>query len=191
MKLIRSLMGRRQFLITAGVASTCALTCKKLAEYFDRSFSTGAALAAEKAAATSLKTVANRCPHLLSPLRIRNVVLKNRIFHSVSPNFTMQGPERYPTDTFRNHYTNMAKNAAIVSLSTCFGKYPKTYHTKDDGLEDWLYEAWNSWEHIGNNKFGAINLKNHGFLLYSDTLDNMRLIIKGLEFTYERKKLYL
>ena len=42
---------------------------------------------------------------------------------------------------------------------------------------------------IGTDRGGAINLKNHGFLLYSDTLDKMKEIIKGLEFTYERKSL--
>ena len=134
--------------MAAGLASTCALTCKKLA-----GFQTRAAMAAEKAATASIKAAGNRCPNLLSPLRIRNVVLKNRIMHSVSPNFIMQGPERYPTDTFRNHYTNMAKNAAIVTMNTCFGEYPKTYYTKDDGLEDWLFEALTSWDQIGQDKW--------------------------------------
>jgi 2,4-dienoyl-CoA reductase-like NADH-dependent reductase (Old Yellow Enzyme family)/thioredoxin reductase len=156
MDLIKRLMGRRQFLITAGLASTCALTCKKLAGFFDRNSQAGAAMASERAVSASLRAAGNRCPHLLSPLRIRNVVLKNRIFHSVSPNFIMQGPERYPTDTFRNHYTNMAKNAAIVTMNTCFGKYPKTYYTKDEGLEDWLFEALNSWDQIGQNKWEDI-----------------------------------
>jgi len=73
--------------MAAGVASTCALTCKKLA-----GFQTSAAMAAEKAAIDGIKAAGNRCPHLLSPLRIRNVVLKNRIMHTVSPTYYMQGP---------------------------------------------------------------------------------------------------
>ena len=40
-----------------------------------------------------------------------------------------------------------------------------------------------------DKKFGAINLKNHGFLLYSDTLENMKNIIKELTFTYKRNNL--
>jgi len=76
-------------------------------------------MAAEQAATAGIKAAGNRCPHLLSPLRIRKAVLKNRIMHTVSPNFTMQGPENYPSEAFRNHYSNMAKNAAIVSMSTC------------------------------------------------------------------------
>ena len=151
MSLIKTLIGRRQFLVAAGVASTCALTCKKLA-----GFETRAAMAAEQAAAKAVKAAGNRCPHLLSPLRIRNRVLKNRIIHTQSANTTMQGPENYPTETYRNHYLNMAKNAAIVTMSTMFGTYPKKYLTKADGYEDYLYEAVNSWQHIGNDKWEDI-----------------------------------
>ena len=127
MKLIKSLMGRRQFLIAAGVTSTCALTCKKIAGFIDPGFQTGAAMAADKAVTASIKAAGNKCPHLLSPLRIRNVVLKNRIMHTVSPTYFMQGPENFPAEMYRNHYSNMAKNAAIVSMSTHYGTYPKTY----------------------------------------------------------------
>jgi len=151
MNLIQRLMGRRQFLMAAGVASTCALTTKKIA-----SFETRAAMAAGQAATAGIKAAGNRCPHLLSPLRIRNKVLKNRIIHTQSPNFTMQGPENYPTETLRNHYLNMAKNAAIVTMTTMFGSYPKKYITKADGFEDWLYEAVYSWQHIGNDKWEDI-----------------------------------
>jgi 2,4-dienoyl-CoA reductase-like NADH-dependent reductase (Old Yellow Enzyme family)/thioredoxin reductase len=148
---IKTLMGRRQFLMAAGVASTCALTCKKLT-----GFETRAAMAAEQSGVAGIKAAGNRCPHLLSPLRIRNKMLKNRIIHTQSPNFTMQGPENYPADTLRNHYLNMAKNAAIVTMTTMFGSYPKKYITKADGFEDWLYEAVYSWQHIGNDKWEDI-----------------------------------
>ena len=113
MSLVQKLMGRRQFLIAAGVASTCALTCRKLAGFEARR-----AMAAEQAAAAAVKVAGNRCPHLMAPLRIRNKVLKNRIMHTVSPTYFMQGPENYPTEMYRNHYSNIAKNAAIVSVST-------------------------------------------------------------------------
>lgn len=59
MSIIRSLMGRRQFLIAAGVASRCALTCKKLAGFQAR-----AAMAADIVAAAGIKTADNRCLHL-------------------------------------------------------------------------------------------------------------------------------
>jgi 2,4-dienoyl-CoA reductase-like NADH-dependent reductase (Old Yellow Enzyme family) len=113
-------------------------------------------MAAEQSGIASIKAAGYRCPNLLSPLRIRNKVLKNRIIHTQSPNLTMQGPENYPSETFRNHYLNMAKNAAIVTMSTHFGAFPKKYYTKADGLEDWVYEAVNSWQHIGNDKWEDI-----------------------------------
>jgi 2,4-dienoyl-CoA reductase-like NADH-dependent reductase (Old Yellow Enzyme family)/thioredoxin reductase len=151
MNLIKALMGRRQFLMAAGAASASALTYKNLAGFDAR-----AAMAAEQSGIASIKASGNRCPHLLSPLRIRNKMLKNRIIHTQSPNFTMQGPENYPTETLRNHYLNMAKNAAIVTMTTMFGSYPKKYITKADGFEDWLYEAVYSWQHIGNDKWEDI-----------------------------------
>jgi len=140
MSLVKKLMGRRQFLITAGVASTCALTCKKLAGFEIRT-----AMAAEQTALAALKAAGNRCPHLMSPLRIRNRVLKNRIMHTQSPIYFMQGPENFPTENYRNHYSNVAKNAAIVAMSTQFGKYPKTY----EKIQDAFYHMANSiWEDI-------------------------------------------
>jgi len=130
--LIKSLMRRRQFLVAAGVTSTGALTCNKLAAFGAPGGANGnnlvsAAMAAEKAAAAAMKASLSKCPHLLSPLRIRNVVLKNRIMHTVSPTYFMQGPENFPAEMYRNHYSNVAKNAAIVSMSTHFGTYPKKY----------------------------------------------------------------
>jgi 2,4-dienoyl-CoA reductase-like NADH-dependent reductase (Old Yellow Enzyme family)/thioredoxin reductase len=121
---IKTLIGRRQFLIATGVASTCALTCKKLA-----GFQMDTAMAAEKASSAVTKEAVNKYPHLLSPFRIRNVVLKNRIMHTQSPPHSMQGPENYPTEVYRNHYSNMAKNAAIVSLSMAYGSYPQMYNS--------------------------------------------------------------
>jgi NADPH-dependent 2,4-dienoyl-CoA reductase/sulfur reductase-like enzyme len=145
MNLIKSLMGRRQFIMAAGVASTCALTCKKLAGSEMR-----AAMAADTAKVVTVKSAGNRCTHLLSPLRIRNKVLKNRIMHCVSPVYIFQGPENFPTDAWRNHYSNIAKNVAIVTMEYTFGKYPKKYHTKEE------YPALWSWEHISNNKWEDI-----------------------------------
>jgi len=154
MSLIRTLMGRRQFL-AAGMASTCALTCKKMMG-FEASAEEKAAAAAAAAPAGIKAAVGNRCPHLLSPLRIRDRVLKNRIVHSQSSNQTLQGPENYPTETFRNHYLNLAKNAAIVTMPTMFGSTHRKYVTKTEGLEDYVYEAVYSWQHIGMGKWDDI-----------------------------------
>ena len=79
MKLIRSLMGRRQFLIGAGVASTSALVYKKFAGVVAPGFQRGVAMAAESSGPADLSEVSDRYSHLMSPLKIGNVVLKNRI----------------------------------------------------------------------------------------------------------------
>jgi len=122
MNLIQMFMGRRQFLIASGLVSTGLLTCKRLAN-----FQTKIATATDKAATANIKAPTSKCNHLLSPIKIRNVVLKNRIFHTPSPPHLMQGPENYPTDAYRNHYSNMAKNAAIVTIDMLWGQYPKEY----------------------------------------------------------------
>lgn len=152
MSVIDSMIKRRNFLLGA-VGSTCALTCKKLAGLAGPSLQASSTsprdlarvMAAERASIAAVFAAGNRCPHLLSPLRIRNKVLKNRIMHTVSPTYFMQGPENFPTEMYRNHMSNIAKNAAIVTLSTHFGPYPKTFvkgdnqgstHFSDDTWQD-------------------------------------------------------
>ncbi|MBN1626474.1 MAG: hypothetical protein JW944_08100, partial [Deltaproteobacteria bacterium] len=143
MSIIKTLMGRRQFLIATGVASTCALTSNKLARFEART-----AMAAGASSSAISKSAGNRCPHLLAPLRIRNRVLKNRIYHTVSPTYFMQGPENYPAETYRNHYSNMAKNAAIISVSTHFesagqSAYPKQSEiTVDNAFNHYSDRSW-------------------------------------------------
>lgn len=57
-------------------------------------------------------------PNLLSPIRIGNHILKNRlIYGNALPHF-LQGPETYPAEAMIRHYGDMAKNgAAIVTCS--------------------------------------------------------------------------
>jgi len=71
MSLIKSLMGRRQFLIAAGVTSTSAMALHKLGTMSNPVFQTGAAIAAEKAGTAGNKAAGNRYSHLLSPVKIR------------------------------------------------------------------------------------------------------------------------
>lgn len=57
-------------------------------------------------------------PHLLSPIRVGNQILKNRlIYGNALPHF-LQGPETYPAESMIRHYGDMARNgAAIVTCS--------------------------------------------------------------------------
>ena len=56
--------------------------------------------------------------HLLSPLKVRGYVLKNRLAAANSLPHFLQGPERYPADSVVAHYENKARSAAIT---TCMG----------------------------------------------------------------------
>jgi len=151
MSFIKTIMGRRQFL-AAGVASTCALTCRKIAGLHANAVAAAeqVARANQAGAAGTVKVAGSSCPHLLAPLAIRDKVLKNRIMYTVAGHFTFQGPENYPSDAYRNHYSNIAKNVAIVTVMTMFGKYPKTYHARKENPEMW------GWEHLSNNKWEDI-----------------------------------
>jgi len=57
----------------------------------------------------------------------------------------MQGPENFPTDAYRNHYSNMAKNAAIVSINTHFGKYPRSWDSNTDYSKLGYHFADDTW----------------------------------------------
>ena len=56
--------------------------------------------------------------HLLSPVKVRNFVIKNRLAASNSLPHFLQGPESYPADTVIAHYENKARSAGIT---TCMG----------------------------------------------------------------------
>ena len=57
-------------------------------------------------------------PHLLSPIRIGNHVLKNRIFGSASGAHLLQGPVDCPDEGLMIHHANQARaGAAIVVIS--------------------------------------------------------------------------
>ena len=53
-------------------------------------------------------------PHLLSPVRIGGMTLKNRLISSNSLPHFLQGPEPYPAEPVLNHVVDMAKNGAAV-----------------------------------------------------------------------------
>ena len=126
MNLIKSLMGRRQFLAAAGMGSASALAMGKLGGAVEPVFQARSAMAAEKYKAVDLNAASERYKHLLSPLKIGNVVLKNRFLHPQSVPHFLQGPEIFPSDEMRNFYINLAKNgAAIISVRIMQNKIRK------------------------------------------------------------------
>jgi 2,4-dienoyl-CoA reductase-like NADH-dependent reductase (Old Yellow Enzyme family)/thioredoxin reductase len=115
MKLIQSIMGRRQFLIATGVASTCALTYKKVGDVLALNPQADSAMASEMTGAAGRKEIAgNRYKHLLSPIQIGNVILKNRMIHSRSLPHFLQGPETFPAEVVISHYASVARNGAAI-----------------------------------------------------------------------------
>ena len=52
--------------------------------------------------------------NLLSPLKVGNVVFRNRLTASPSKPHFLQGPEPYPTEAVITHFANKAKNGAAL-----------------------------------------------------------------------------
>ncbi len=72
-----------------------------------------------------------RYEKILSPIKIGNLILKNRMECTTSTPHTLQGPENYPGEPIIDSYVRTAKNgAAIVSLGTEFG-----FHDADEPAE--------------------------------------------------------
>ena len=61
-------------------------------------------------------------PNLFSPVKIGNVVLRNRLIATCSSPHFCQGSESWPTEGFITHYANKAKGGAAVV--TCKGASP-------------------------------------------------------------------
>ena len=57
--------------------------------------------------------------NLLSPIKVGNIVFRNRLTASRSSPHFIQGSETYPTEALITHYANKAKNGA--ALVTCSG----------------------------------------------------------------------
>jgi len=125
MSLIQSLMKRRQFLALSGMASASALTLGKLAAETASPAPTHGATATGKPGGVKSGTgravragePSDRYSHLLSPLKIGDMVIKNRMMCSASTPHFLQGPESFPSEVMRDYYVNMARNgAAIISV---------------------------------------------------------------------------
>ena len=125
MNLTKSLIGRRKLLLGA-VGSTCVLTCKKLAAFAlpdDARASKSAlhaAMAPEKASIAALNAAGNRCPHLLSPLRIRGRMLEEQnSAHRISYLLYVRGRKTSLRSCIETTCPTWPKaNAAIVSMNT-------------------------------------------------------------------------
>lgn len=71
----------------------------------------------------------NQYPHLLSPLKIGKVVLKNRMTAAPSMPHYVQGPEPYPSQGMITHFANKAKSGAAMVVCGCALPSKKTPET--------------------------------------------------------------
>ena len=114
MKRLRSLMGRRQFLVAAGAASTLGLGIRKLSNITGQGLKPEAATAKE--ASETEGAFSHRYKHLLSPIKLGNVLVKNRLMQSDSYPFFMQGPETFPSEQVISWYQEVAKNGCGIVM---------------------------------------------------------------------------
>ncbi len=70
---------------------------------------------------------ADKYPHLLSPIKIGNHILKNRIIGTPSSPHTNVSPEAYPNEQLISYYANKAREgASLMVTSQPFGVNEKT-----------------------------------------------------------------
>ncbi len=73
-----------------------------------------------------------RYANLLSPIKVGNLVLKNRMLSSASMPHFLQGTMPYPTEKVITHFANRAKNgAAAVTFDLSLGQ--KMFHPDNQG----------------------------------------------------------
>jgi 2,4-dienoyl-CoA reductase-like NADH-dependent reductase (Old Yellow Enzyme family)/thioredoxin reductase len=139
MSLIQSLMKRRQFLALSGMASASALTMGKLAAETTPASPAHGAPASGKPATAKAGVLSDRYSHVLSPIKIGNQVLKNRMIVSMSTPHFLQGNENFPSEIMRDYYVNMARNgAAVISLRIMQNRERKTL--KGDSAHMLIYD---------------------------------------------------
>ena len=91
--------------------------------------------------------------NLLSPLRVGNVMLKNRLVGSVALPHYLQGPELFPNDQVIQHVTGIAKNGASIVV-----------------FSDWSYPEQRTVGNIDARHFPMYDLKDDSVLNYLSQL---------------------
>lgn len=142
--------------------------------------------------------VSTRCQKLFPSLRSNYILVSPRNIDkkSIQPNDMVQcykndntvyyiGDRKPSVDTpvQLEIYNNCPNVNYIIHGHAFIDNAPTTdeYYLCGDFRE--FYEVYGF---IKNNKFGFLNLKNHGFIIYSDTLDNLRYIISDLTFNFKK-----
>jgi 2,4-dienoyl-CoA reductase-like NADH-dependent reductase (Old Yellow Enzyme family)/thioredoxin reductase len=149
MSLIKSLLGRRQFFAIAGATSTSALAINRSSEAIDPPIQANSTATSKRPLTALMNGVSDRYSHILSPLKIGNVVLKNRLLCPPSTPYFLQGPENFPSEEIRSYYINLAKNGAgLISVRIIqnqvrkdqkgMGAHMLMYDLEDCGVQNYL-----------------------------------------------------
>ena len=83
----------------------------------------------------------HRYKHILTPLRVGNAVLKNRLLATKSVSRQLQGPEKYPAEATIEYYEQSARNGAAL-VCVAMGSYPD----KDGKLPPMCWYDMSDWD---------------------------------------------
>ena len=72
-------------------------------------------------------------PHLLSPIKVGNLVFKNRMISGNALPHFLQGPESWPAEPTINHVVNVAKNGAAMVTFADWTKPDQRQSFNEDG----------------------------------------------------------
>jgi 2,4-dienoyl-CoA reductase-like NADH-dependent reductase (Old Yellow Enzyme family)/thioredoxin reductase len=120
---------RRQFLAASSlaIASPALASSSRSAPQQRRSEASGSSV---NAVTRGLST---KYKHLLSPIKVGNVVLKSRMMATRSLPSHLQGPETFPADSVISHIANVARNGtATVTVST------EKYNIDDSSVQNYV-----------------------------------------------------
>ena len=81
----------------------------------------------------------HRYSHILTPVRVGNVVLRNRLFATKCISQELQGPENFPAESSIQFVEDLAKNGAALVVCT-IGSWPndrgKSFFTSEFQMEN-------------------------------------------------------
>ena len=90
--------------------------------------------------------------HLLSPVRIGNVILKNRMISTNSMPHYLMGPEEYPPDSVIAHFVDLAKNgAALLTFPEYLSQKDMPFRSDVPYLNSKLFECTYLERHLNTN----------------------------------------
>jgi len=86
----------------------------------------------------------NKYQHILSPVKLGSMVLKNRMMATQGILHFLQGPEDFPSDAVINYYAMLARNGAgVVLCRTMHNMVPRLSKRNRDGQRGYMWDNSN------------------------------------------------